>query len=203
MTKSTFGDLLKGILDETGLSRKELASAAQISVQAVGNYINGERKPDYEVVARIATALNISADYLLGISTTRCIDEDMKKACKTTGLSESTILRLQQFQNWPNYLDIIDKLVISADFEEFLSCVYRYRLLVFGEYSPEENEIRNIVCEDQARAMDYLEAGERSPLVTAFLALKSNLDNRDISKFYLNSAQEYIVNAIKHMSSNS
>lgn len=186
-----------------GLKQKDVAAALGISSGTLSSWCSDDKTASISAIPVLAKYFNVSADYLLGVSETKSIDTNIRIAQETTGLSEATIIKLQELHDWPKYLEIIDKLVISPAFEDFLSCVYHYSLLAFGEYSPAEEEIRGIVREDQARAMDYLGSKECSPLTTAFLALKSNLDNRDISKFYLNSAQEHIVNAIKRMNNNS
>lgn len=64
--RKEFGKRLKKTRRASGISRQEsLAKEADVSFQAVGMYERGERSPNAETVAKIAKALNCTADYLL------------------------------------------------------------------------------------------------------------------------------------------
>lgn len=59
----------------------------------------GERIPDVETLYNIADKCNVSADWLIGLSDVRACDDDIKTACRYTGLSEEnakTIRRINQ-----------------------------------------------------------------------------------------------------------
>lgn len=68
MGKSVFSKRMERVMREKGVSRTELKDMVGISLQSIGNYLNDKRKPDYEIVSRLAKALGVSADYLLGLS---------------------------------------------------------------------------------------------------------------------------------------
>lgn len=200
MNESTFGERLESLLKERNMTRKQLASDAGISVAAIGNYIKGHRQPNYAAIAGIAKALDVSADYLRGFTTTKSINEDIQIARETTGLSEGAIVQLQEWcKEWPEYIEIISKLLESPWFDDFLWHIKEYRLLACGKFALEDEKIREIVQQDQARAMEYLGAKECSTIVRAFVALKSNLDARDISEFHLQAAQKKIGYTIEHL----
>lgn len=50
---------------QKGLTLKQLSAIVGISYSALSRYENGERQPDYAVLARIASALGATEDYLL------------------------------------------------------------------------------------------------------------------------------------------
>lgn len=64
--RQEFGKRLQKTRRASGFSRQEsLAKEASVSFQAVGMYERGERLPNAEIVAKMANALNCTADYLL------------------------------------------------------------------------------------------------------------------------------------------
>jgi transcriptional regulator with XRE-family HTH domain len=67
-------DRIKQRLAQLDLSQVAAAKAAGISTQRFGNYVQGTRKPDIETLPKIARALNVSTDWLLGISETGPIE---------------------------------------------------------------------------------------------------------------------------------
>lgn len=65
----TFANRLQSVMKEKTVSRSTLAEILGVSPQQVSNYMTGVSLPDYKCLYKVATALNISADYLLGIET--------------------------------------------------------------------------------------------------------------------------------------
>lgn len=61
-----FGNRLKEILEIKELQHKEFAKMLGIPSSTMEGYLNSGRQPDYELLVRIASTLNISIDYLLG-----------------------------------------------------------------------------------------------------------------------------------------
>lgn len=62
------GSRIKSRIEEMSTSQRDIAKAAGISSQRLGNYAQGTRTPDIEMLVRIARALNVSTDWLLGVS---------------------------------------------------------------------------------------------------------------------------------------
>lgn len=60
-----FGDILRELLEEEGLSQKQLANDLNISAPTLGNYVRNLRQPDFETVKRIAAYFSVTTDYLL------------------------------------------------------------------------------------------------------------------------------------------
>ena len=54
-------------LQKRGMTQKELASRIGVTEAVISRYVSGDRDPKPEVLANIATALNTTSDYLLGI----------------------------------------------------------------------------------------------------------------------------------------
>lgn len=66
---STFSENLVKFRQNNNLSRKELADVLQVTVQTYGAYENGKREPNIDKLCKIAAALHLSIDELLGYET--------------------------------------------------------------------------------------------------------------------------------------
>lgn len=66
MTKLQFGEILKNTLAEKRISQRELSALCGISEVTLSRYIQNERHPRITELIKIADALNVSTDYLLG-----------------------------------------------------------------------------------------------------------------------------------------
>ncbi len=65
------GDRLKEVREMQGISQTELSSRCQIGMKQIWRYENEESDPTAEQLAKICTALSVSADYLLGLVDSR------------------------------------------------------------------------------------------------------------------------------------
>lgn len=62
----TFGEKLYELLEERHITQKEFAKTLNIAPTTLNGYIKDKRQPDFELIKRIARALNVSVDFLLG-----------------------------------------------------------------------------------------------------------------------------------------
>ena len=65
---ASFGTRLKSAIKMRGLSQNDFAGLTGVGVWALSRYVNGKRIPSTRMVTRFAKALNITSDYLLGLS---------------------------------------------------------------------------------------------------------------------------------------
>lgn len=74
-------DRLAKIREKNGYSQVDLSDALGLGQNQIWRYENGKSEPDGEVIAKIARFLNVSADYLLGLSDypSPTIDGDLTK----------------------------------------------------------------------------------------------------------------------------
>ncbi len=68
---SVIGERIRKVREELGMTRNQLAEKAGISTSMLYYYEKEQKNPSAEVLARICEALDISADYILGL-----IDEE-------------------------------------------------------------------------------------------------------------------------------
>lgn len=63
-----FSTKLKDIIESRGISQAWLAQKAGTTEATISRYCSGIHKPNLEVVANIAKALNVSIDYIMDLS---------------------------------------------------------------------------------------------------------------------------------------
>lgn len=68
--KDTFAVRLRATMDFNGENQSSLARKVDLQRQTIGYYMSGQSKPDTEKLAKIATALHVSADWLIGLTNT-------------------------------------------------------------------------------------------------------------------------------------
>ena len=61
------GARISEMLEKRNMSQRKLAERIHITEQQLSRYISGNREPKPETVANMATALQTTSDYLLGI----------------------------------------------------------------------------------------------------------------------------------------
>ena len=61
-----FGETLRKIREDKGLSQVELAEKAGFQPSAVSHFESGRRSPSFDNLKRLANALSVTIDFLLG-----------------------------------------------------------------------------------------------------------------------------------------
>lgn len=107
-----FGDVLFQLRTERGVYQRELAEYLSVSVGTISNYENGVHSPDLKALCRIAEYFQVSADYLLGLTTNAMpidsLNIKLSDEC-TVGNVLNTVLELSQSsrQKMAKYMDMI------------------------------------------------------------------------------------------------
>ncbi len=65
-----FPERLKAARIAKGFKQREAAEYLQITTRSYQQYEGGVRRPSFEALAALAVYLNVTADYLLGLSDT-------------------------------------------------------------------------------------------------------------------------------------
>ena len=66
-----FGDRLRILIDERGITQKELASQLNIAPSTVSSYVQNTREPDFTTLKSLSIYFSVSIDYLLGCPTNK------------------------------------------------------------------------------------------------------------------------------------
>lgn len=82
---------IKNLRLSRNISQVELARRLNVSKQSVSNWENDNIQPSIEMLVKIANCLDVSTDYLLGLSTKKTLDVD--------GLTDVQIAHIQQIIN--------------------------------------------------------------------------------------------------------
>lgn len=149
MEKETFVNRLEDLMKKKELSRKELAKVAGVSIQTIGNYLNGTRLPDFYGFRSLATALNVSADYLLGLSDVASSNTTVRDIHEVTGLSEKAISNLSVSKSVceSEHIEIINHFLESYFMHDLTASIWFYLsdttfqdMIVEGTYAKLEKE---------------------------------------------------------------
>ena len=72
---NTFGNELRKLRTERGMTQVELAAALDISRSAVGMYEHGERQPEFELLEKIADFFQVDMNTVFGKTDTELYTE--------------------------------------------------------------------------------------------------------------------------------
>lgn len=61
----TFSDILRLLIEEKGITQKQLAKDLHIAVSTLGGYVQGTSEPDFDTLRSLAQYFEVSSDYLL------------------------------------------------------------------------------------------------------------------------------------------
>ncbi len=65
------GTQLRNLLEQDGITQKQLAQALNISTSTINGYIHNRRQPDVKTVIRLASYFHTTTDYIYGLTTLR------------------------------------------------------------------------------------------------------------------------------------
>ena len=97
-----FAAKLREMMQIRGVTQSKLADSITdnhdpIRRQTISNYMNGQSEPNTTVLTHIAEALDVSADYLLGLSDVKATESNAKIACGYLGISEDAALAIKDY----------------------------------------------------------------------------------------------------------
>lgn len=67
MSENMFGDRLRAAREKRGWTQRGLGIEADMDATSLSKFESGERQPSARSIVRLAKAMNVSADYLLGL----------------------------------------------------------------------------------------------------------------------------------------
>lgn len=120
---SYFSKRLKDIIQDNDITQNKLSEEINLTPQIISAYVKGKKSPSTKVLIEIADYFNTTPDYLLGYSDIEdaTIRKDMDSFNKFTGLSESSIKRLidwnknRTLNEMPNRMTTIFNQLISDE----------------------------------------------------------------------------------------
>lgn len=134
-TKLAFATRLNDLIDQQVLRQSDLSKMTGIATGTISGYRNGDKEPTITNLRKIAQALDVSADYLIGLSNVRSPDIDTQAICKKIGCSEKVVNSLKilykefdlpdsgfliellndffAYENWGEFFAKLDQAVLS------------------------------------------------------------------------------------------
>ena len=109
-------DRIEKCLIEMGQNKSWLAQQMNMSLQSFSRMLGGNNKPRIDNIIELSKLLNVSIDYLLGISEESTVDVSIKDISKKTGLSLKSLKTLQ----------ILSDLNLMHSINELFECIYSY-----------------------------------------------------------------------------
>ena len=97
--KKIISSRIKSALAMNNTLQRELAKQLNVKDNIVSYWCKGHRTPNTSQIIQIANYLNVSTDYLLGVTDVTTTDKDLQFVCDYTGLKEETIKQLSFEQN--------------------------------------------------------------------------------------------------------
>lgn len=129
---TTFAERLVNLREKAGKKRQEVADNLGISRASLEYYEKDKRKPDIDVLLKLADYYNVSTDYLLGLTAAPTTDKDVQYICDYTGLSENAVKELKadrEMSAYWNYdfeesfCDIASEFISSGTFDKIIGMV--------------------------------------------------------------------------------
>lgn len=118
-----FASRLREIMKERRLNQSQLASliskmGKSLRRQTISLYMDGQSRPDTERLSLLCSALNVSADYLLGRTKNPTTDPDKRAALEYTGLSEEAVDNIRaivEAESWEDKIPPIELFFSSKE----------------------------------------------------------------------------------------
>lgn len=158
----TFPTRLRAAMDFKKENQTSLASKVNMKRQTIGFYMNGQSQPNADGLAAICRALQVSSDWLLGLSQEPEVTSEDRNIFSYFGENAVTLLIekswgesaradfMRRFLSAPEYLDKLIEAVKARQREERERNI-AFDLPEFSLKAAEEEEMRNaatkILCE--------------------------------------------------------
>ena len=145
--REVFSQRILKLRKENELTQQQAADELEISRVSLGYYETGQRLPDAEMLAKIASFYDVSSDYLLGRTGTQAVDVTVQAMCAYTGLTEENVEELHdrmvdddfdEYGDFSFFLDLTSPnktllKVINTMLEEFLESYFDFALAKLAE----------------------------------------------------------------------
>lgn len=131
-----FASRLREVMGKRGIKQSPLAEKAGLRRQTISLYMAGQSKPDTDRLRKIAEALHVSADYLLGLSDNDSVNMDTRALQDVIGLSGRAATELECYSHSKGIgkrrLFALSRLIEQPEFNAILDDLFF--CLRFGEW---------------------------------------------------------------------
>lgn len=124
----TIADRIKEILKVNHMSQKELAYKSGLTESTISYYISGDRIPHSKNLAKLASALNVTADYLLGV-----YSKNTKKVggtfCEKTDNPNCLMEQIINYLNEAGIYDVGIRICAGCDMNDSMANYVNYEFV--------------------------------------------------------------------------
>lgn len=154
------GFLIDKALKLRGKNQKELATYMGVKPNIVSYWVTGQRTPRANEYVKIATFLNVSTDFLLGLSSNPSTDDKRQAVSEITGLSDAAITSLQKLYENNNMTWETEILNMILESDEFLHILHYIEQSFTRPNKKIKYELLSTTTEDIGRTVitNYLNA---------------------------------------------
>lgn len=114
LARSSFADNLQKARKLRGLTQSELSVKAGIHVGAIGHFESGGREPSCSNIRKLAVALMVSSDYLLGIAAVIVPSSNIDPISRAAG----TLHRADDLELVIDFIALLQRRAAQSRFEE-------------------------------------------------------------------------------------
>ncbi len=113
--RTVIGSRINSALAFSNKKQKELAAHLGVPDNTISYFCSGKRVPNAEQIIEIAKFLNVSSDYILGLTKNATINPSLQAACEYTKLDENAINKLLKYNKPNSIINFIINEVLSDD----------------------------------------------------------------------------------------
>ena len=167
-----FAKRLREVMEKRGENQTTLAAkiteqSCVIQRQSISQYMQGQSRPDSKRLTAICKALDVSADYLLGLSEHETPDFDLRRACEFTGLSDDAMEMVLELKPFSSTLSTI---LSSKEFFFIVVDIVDDIQHAYNDCLESLRELDSIDVDIIDQAPRYLEAAEKFDITTVRFA---------------------------------
>ncbi len=146
--KISLGTRLNNALACRNVKQKELARYLNVPDNTISYFCKDKRTPNVRQIAEIAKRLEVSADYLLGVSDVMTTDTATRELCLTLGLSDIAIESLQEDSN-SRFQDVINFLFLQHHYARNIRRTQKSDEFekMFADRAENENSVLMLISE--------------------------------------------------------
>jgi len=176
-----FSIRLNNLLEKKGISQKDFASDIDIADSSLSDYRRGLKKPNMTVLSKMANSLEVSTDYLAGLTELESINDNFKAIHRFTGLSDEALTNLKkikELKSSPLSLKALDVLLsndLSPQFFKYLG------LYLFENFKSDDELLINVIGDKTGNSYglsnNVINDAMFVRVQKMLMELKNNIDN--------------------------
>lgn len=139
----SIGKRIKEARNKLKMSQQELGGkCSNLKRETISYYENGSRDIKTDMLIQLAKNLNVSADWLLGLSEAKTTNPKIKEVCEYTGLSENALNKILKEKDHC-CIKQLNQIIEDKDFWNIVDffCNYRNTATIISEHNAEYSNL--------------------------------------------------------------